>query len=109
MPLLLTNGFATAQRIEFLDRFGRNLNKVNYVKRLDGMLLKYHEVDCTKKFIQAVKHLYTFEQDFPRIHVFFAGDEGEFERIKDKYNKRYLERGVVLRLTSQDVLVLLRK
>jgi len=109
MPLLLTKGLASAQRIDLLDRFGRNLNKINYVKRLDGMLVKYHEAECIKQFKTAVKHLFSWEQDFPRYFISFKGDVGEFERIRAKYNKRYLDRGVVLRLTPEDVKLLFYK
>jgi hypothetical protein len=103
MPLLLTDGLASAQRIDLLDRFGRNLNKVNYVKRLDGMLAKHHEVECIKQFKTEVKHLYAWEQDFPRYFISFKGDVGEFERIRAKY------KDVVLRLTPEDVRLLFYK
>lgn len=83
--------------IHLCDRFGENMYKLNYLKKLAGILQKTYEKECGEDFLKSIRVLYTVESDFPRyIYYRFNGDEVEFERIKKKCNKRYASKGVFL-------------
>ena len=57
-----------------------------------------------KSFIISVRHLYRedINLSFHDCVYYFEGNTLEFERIRDKYNIKYIDKGVAISLTPEE-------